>query len=298
MKEITGKIPVLNSEDLDIFHFGQVQWQLPFANASYLFHINRIEDIKDKMPFPVLPHRKMVYDLIFLTKGKSIRSKGLNEYNFGKNQFFFLPALQITSHEFLSEDAEGFFVHFDLAIFKQASLERQLNQFSFLNFLSNPIITIPEDALVPILNILCRLEKIYLEKEGDFSLVVFYILTLFKEVSAFVVVENTQAKSAASILAQKYKEALSQYIYQKQKVAEYADLLNVSPNHLNKCVKKITSKSAQELLNEMLILEAKSLLKYSNLQTAEIAVKLFNQTPSNFARFFKKQTGFMPKEYK
>jgi AraC-like DNA-binding protein len=47
----------------------------------------------------------------------------------------------------------------------------------------------------------------------------------------------------------------------------------------------------------MLILEAKSLLKYSNLQIAEIAVKLCNQTPSNFARFFKSQTGVSPKQY-
>jgi AraC-like DNA-binding protein len=73
--------------------------------------------------------------------------------------------------------------------------------------------------------------------------------------------------------------------------------LNVTPNHLNKCVKTTTDKTAQDLLNEMLILEAKSLLKYSNLQIAEIAVKLCNQTPSNFARFFKSQTGISPKEY-
>ena len=47
----------------------------------------------------------------------------------------------------------------------------------------------------------------------------------------------------------------------------------------------------------MLVLEAKSLIKYSNLNIAEIAVKLSDQTPSNFARFFKKQTGVTPKEY-
>jgi AraC-like DNA-binding protein len=45
------------------------------------------------------------------------------------------------------------------------------------------------------------------------------------------------------------------------------------------------------------ILEAKTLLKYSNLQISEIAVKLSDQTPSNFARFFKTQTGITPKEY-
>jgi AraC family transcriptional regulator, transcriptional activator of pobA len=44
-------------------------------------------------------------------------------------------------------------------------------------------------------------------------------------------------------------------------------------------------------------LEAKTLLKFSKLQIAEIAVRLCDQTPSNFARFFKNQTGLTPKQY-
>lgn len=292
------KIPVLNSENFDDFHFGNVEWKYPFENTSQLFHINRIEEITDKLNFPLPPHRKMIYDIVFLTKGSSIRSKGLNNFEFGKNQLFFLPAFQITSHEYMSDDAEGFFIHFDLEIFKRLNLENQINKFPFLDFFSNPIITIPDNAIQPILNIFHRLEYLYQqEKVEDYGLISFYILVLFKEVSFYISNESHLPKSAASILSNKYKEALSKHIYQKQKVTEYADILNVTPNHLNKCIKNITGKSAQELLNEMLILEAKSLLKYSNLNIAEIAVKLFNQTPSNFSRFFKSQTGLTPKEY-
>jgi AraC family transcriptional regulator, transcriptional activator of pobA len=80
-------------------------------------------------------------------------------------------------------------------------------------------------------------------------------------------------------------------------LTDYADLLNVTPNYLNKCVKTAIDKTAQDLLKEMLILEAKTLIKYSQLNVSEIAIKLCDQTPSNFARFFKKQTGLSPKEY-
>lgn len=292
------QIPVLSSENIDDFHFGNVEWKSYFENSSQLFHINRIEEITDKMQFPLPPHRKVVYDIVFLTNGNSIRSKGLNNYKFGKNQLFFLPAYQITSHEFMSEDAEGFFIHFDIEIFKKLNLENQINKFPFLDFFSNPIITIPEYHIQPILNIFRRLENLYkIEKNDDYGLFIFYLLVLFKEVSAYISNENQLPKSAASMLSNKYKEALSKHIYHIQTVTQYADLLHVTPNHLNKCIKTITGKSAQELLNEMLILEAKSLLKYSNLNIAEIAVKLFNQTPSNFSRFFKSQTGLTPKEY-
>ena len=82
-----------------------------------------------------------------------------------------------------------------------------------------------------------------------------------------------------------------------QNILDYADLLNVTPNYLNKCVKTAIDKTAQDLLKEMLILEAKTLIKYSPLNVSEIAIKLCDQTPSNFARFFKNQTGLSPKEY-
>jgi hypothetical protein len=160
-------------------------------------------------------------------------------------------------------------------------------------------VAVSSEAVEPILNIFYRLEV--LDQEGEnkqMELIAFYIFTLLKEASLFVESDLKPQKNAAASLVERYKEALSQFIYQKQKVSDYANYLHVTPNHLNKCVKNITLKSSQDLLNEMMILEAKSLLKYSNLHIAEIAIKLGNQTPSNFARFFKSKTGMMPKEYK
>lgn len=293
-------IPILKPEISAGFHFETIEWQQPlFAEAHHeLFHINRLEDFRDKIKFPLPPHRKTVYDFIFLTKGESTRSKGLNEYRFGEDTFFFLPANQITTHESMSEDARGFFCHFDVQIFRLGGLQMPLEGFSFLQFLANPLLKTPKNAQKPILNILDRLNELYQEdQKGDFGLIATYLLALLTELKKFVPTEKKPPKNSAFQVTQQYKNALMQYVYQKQNVIDYADLLNVTPNHLNKCVKITTGKTAQELLNEMLILEAKSLLKYSNLQIAEIAVKLCNQTPSNFARFFKNQTGISPKEY-
>jgi AraC family transcriptional regulator, transcriptional activator of pobA len=292
-----AQIPVLKPNALDDFHFGNIDWHLPFTESHNLFHINRLEGYKDKIAFPLPPHRKTVYDFVFLTKGQSVRSKGLNQYTFCESEFFFLPAYQITSHQFMSADAEGYFVHFDVEIFQHISLQNTLDRFSFLDFLANPVVQIPSAAQLPFLHILIRLEQLYFETDKDFSLIVFYLLALFAEVEKFVVAEKNLKKNSAALLIQQFKNALTQHIYHKQSIVQYADFLNVTPNHLNKCVKSVTNKTAQDLLNEMLIMEAKSLLKYSNLQIAEIAVKLCDQTPSNFARFFKSQTGISPKEY-
>lgn len=293
-----NKIPVVDSKGMDQLHFGDIDWELPTPNSTHFFHINKIEDYAPKLLFPLPPHRKTVFDLIFLSKGKSKRTKGLHEFEFGENDFFVLPAYQITTHESMSKDAEGYYLHFDTEIFRNLGIEKQLKTFAFLEHQGDPVVSIPQDLRSVVLSILHRLETIYVSRKiVDYSIVAFYLLTLFKEISEFSKKDIVVSKNASSVLAFKYKEALTQFIYQKQKVADYAEILHVTPNHLNKCVKQVTGKSAQMILNEMLVLEAKSLLKYSNLQIAEVAVKLCNQNPSNFSRFFKGQTGMSPKNY-
>ena len=75
-------------------------------------------------------------------------------------------------------------------------------------------------------------------------------------------------------------------------------MLAVSPNHLNKCVKAATGKSAQELLSEMVLLEARVLLRQTSLTVNEIAWKIGKEDPSDFIRFFKSKTGQTPTEYR
>ena len=109
---LNKQIPTIQPSLLDEFHFRIVGWVDFVPDFQHLFHISRLEDYVDKMSFPLPAHRKVVYDLIFLKKGTSVRSKGLNSYAFGQNEVFFLPPHQITSHNHLSLDVEGFFYPF------------------------------------------------------------------------------------------------------------------------------------------------------------------------------------------
>jgi len=75
-----------------------------------------------------------VHDIIYLKKGTSRRSKGLNKYDFHESQLFFLPAFQITEHEAMSEDVEGFFLHFDEKLFPFLPKNYLNDTFHFFNF--------------------------------------------------------------------------------------------------------------------------------------------------------------------
>ena len=301
-KTVKGQsVPTLAPADLDKHHFNaQADWLPALSTDSSLFHFNRLETYRSHMTFPLSPHRKTVFDFIYLTKGHSIRTKGLDSYEFGANDFFFLPAYQITAHEWMSEDAEGYFCHFDAQIINRNFSKHDFsNEFPFFQFAGDPIVRTNVDFLPIVRPAFEKLESEYQENlPFKLDLVSFCLLAVFTELKRFT---HTQAKiqeNSALRITRLYKDALTQHIYQKQTVSEYADLLSVSPNHLNKCVKGATSKSAQDLLNDMILLEAKVLLRQSNLSISDIAYQITKQNPSDFTRFFRAKTGLTPKEYK
>jgi AraC family transcriptional activator of pobA len=273
--------------------------------AHEVFHINRVEDYIRLVKFPtktdIQPFRLTVFNFMFLTKGSSSRSKGLIDYEFGGNTFFFLPAYEITTHKFISEDAEGFYCHFNLDLLTtDYKLKDLQTDFPFLNFNCHPLIALSsemtEEVMLPLLQ---RLEKEY--KKGEkcrYEILRAYLMALFVELKPFVTTSTSSSQSSAYQITEQYKKALSQYIYEKQKVNDYADLLAVSPNHLNKCVKNITGKSAHDLLSEMLLLEAKVLLKQTSLSISEIAFQIGRNEIADFTRFFKTKTGMNPGEYR
>lgn len=293
------KIPTLNISEISSYHESIRNSLHTISNVKYKdYHINGLDIIKDKSNFKVRPHRKTVHDFLFLLKGSSQRSKGLNNIEFQGPAVFFLPAHQITEHSNMSEDAQGFFCHFDESLFNFLPKSYLTDRYPFFRLQSHPVVQLSSETKVSCENILKRIQSLY--KTGEKTrrhLIASYLLTFFEEV--FKEVDNVSKKSRNSSfrITELYKQALAEHIYEYKQIADYANLLNITPNYLNKCIKASINKTAQDLLKEMLVLEAKSLIKYSVLDIAEIAVKLSNQTPSNFARFFKNQTGLTPKEY-
>lgn len=293
-------IPVWEFTEMNFRHFGPNSVPVEFANSSPRFHINRLQGITNKIAFPLPPHRKPVYDFIFVTKGSTIRGKALTKYTVEPNQFFFLPAFQITSHKFMSDDIEGYFCHFNLDIFNELTTPQQLlRKFAFLRFIGNPLIKINETVENNVLFLMRRLERLLNNKNGvRLDLAAGYLVALFSEIANHAVVNEIEQSDTALKITENYKDALSRHIYNLQLVSDYADQLNITPNHLNKCVKRTMGISAQDLLNRMLILEAKALLKQTDLQVKEIAFQLSQKNHSDFSRFFKSKTGMTPKEYR
>lgn len=80
--------------------------------------------------------------------------------------------------------------------------------------------------------------------------------------------------------------------------SEYAEILNIHVNYLNRIVKEITGKSTSTLLHDRLLKEAIILLKHTNWNVSEIAFSLGFKDVSHFHHFFRKQTNATPSKYR
>jgi AraC-like DNA-binding protein len=81
-------------------------------------------------------------------------------------------------------------------------------------------------------------------------------------------------------------------------MAFYADKMCLTPKYLSKLVKEASGRSAPDWVDSFVILEAKNLLKYTDLAIKEIVFRLHFPNQSVFYKFFKAHTGMTPSEYR
>ena len=81
-------------------------------------------------------------------------------------------------------------------------------------------------------------------------------------------------------------------------VGYYADKMCVTPKYLSKIVKEASGRSVPDWLSELLILDAKNMLRHSDMTIKEISARLNFPSQSFFFRFFKNHTGQTPTQYR
>lgn len=98
------------------------------------------------------------------------------------------------------------------------------------------------------------------------------------------------------------EEQFLQLVFERGKapatVSEYARMLNVSANYLNKTVKAHTHRTAIDWIEIARVNLSKILLKDPQVPVSEVAARVGIDDQSYFARFFKKQTGMTPSEFR
>lgn len=132
---------------------------------------------------------------------------------------------------------------------------------------------------------------------GLLSALVYKVIHLIKQkqsINTDVYLKSTQR---SEILFDKFMLLLNKHHIKEHSVEFYASQINLTPNYLSGVIKDFSGKSAAKWIHEYVVLEAQTLLKFSDMTIQEIAYHLNFATQSSFGKYFKQQTGMSPKKF-
>lgn len=108
----------------------------------------------------------------------------------------------------------------------------------------------------------------------------------------------SKKKNRSQQLSEDFLILVKQHFKQEHSLEFYANKLCVTPKHLTTTIKSTTDSTAKEWIDKHLLLEAKALLKSTNLNIQQIADTLHFTSQDVFSKYFKHHIGITPKEYR
>ncbi|NLR91175.1 helix-turn-helix domain-containing protein [Flammeovirga agarivorans] len=264
------------------------------------FGISKMEEIYEKRNGKVDdPHRHDFFTFIFTIKAKGQHNIDFTSYPLESHQIYFISPGQV--HQIIEEEkSEGFALVFtsDFLMLNNISVSfiQDLNLFN--DFSETPPLYPTEERFQQIQS---YLEDIYSIYHSDLQFKEEAIGSLLKLI--LILCYNTCDLPSEEIqntnhVVREFKALINTHYEEWHHTSTYAEVLHISPDHLNKVVKSQSGKSAKEHIQSRIIIAAKRLLYFSNLSNKEIGHQLGYSEPANFSAFFKKCVGVSPSQFK
>ena len=240
------------------------------------------------------------------TEGETSLTSNLQEFRLKKDSLFiFSPKhiLQVQSNN-------RFKAHLIVIapdFLKRINIDTKRMTPLFLQFGSLPCMELTHAESQSLRSFISMVEQELKGSETDFSSEIIGGLiaaTIYKvgDILTHYLTEHPEVDSPIHNRAEEYfrqfTELLGEHYNHERSVGFYARQLCITPKYLTTLIKRISGKSVSEWIDNYVILEAKTLLKYSNMSVQEIAYYLNFPNQSFFGSYFKRNAGMSPSQYK
>lgn len=240
------------------------------------------------------------------TEGETSLTSNLQEFRLKKNSLFiFNPKdiLQVQSNDRF----KAHLIVITPDFLKRINIDTKRMMPLFLQFGSLPCMELTHAESQSLRSFISMVEQELKGPETDFSSEIIGGLiaaTIYKvgNILTHYLTEHPEVDSPMHNRAEEYfkqfTELLGEHYKHERSVGFYARQLCITPKYLTTLIKRISGKSVSEWIDSYVILEAKTLLKYSNMSVQEIAYYLNFPNQSFFGSYFKRNAGMSPSQYK
>ena len=247
------------------------------------------------------PHRHSFYHLVLFISGQGKHSIDFEQFNVEPFQIYFMIPGQVHSWHF-DGGVDGYIVHFSESLFSSFLQDAHyLERFRFFSGVaSDGVCQLSGEAQ----NVAADLFRSMLAEVGSIPVQNMDLIRI-KLLELFILVDRNCAKMEARTiplhkhtLLRSFQQLVDKHYRDIRLPKEYADLLYVTPNHLNALCQDLLGKSAGDLIRNRTLLEAKRLLTNAEMTITEVAYDLNFKDNSYFNRFFKKAEGVTPDDFR
>ncbi|MCI0922538.1 helix-turn-helix domain-containing protein [Sphingobacterium rhinopitheci] len=292
---------VLKNEKMEDFNreflsYNEQNVKKPF---SYFSSVNCLSDK------PILYRRRDYYKVSFLV-GEYVVHYGDESIKInGISLSFFSPSIPYTIEQIDEKENAGYFIFTEN--YYDTFFNQSIKNFPLFYLDKKPIFQLNQDERKIVETIFKKIEANY---HSDYALKDDIIRNHINELMHFAnklcpATERDFQLNSRERLYNVFCQLLDQQYpvdidnpRQLRTASEFADVLNVHVNYLNRVLKEITGKSTSDLLFDRLLKESIILLKHTNWNIAEIAYSMGFKDISHFNHFFRKKVNNIPSYYR
>ncbi len=260
------------------------------------------DDVKD-MPLTHYPTRLNAACFMVCLKGWCKMNINLQEYVLSESMMGIVLPDQIIQHDDCSEDFSGLFIAISKG-FVDGVLPTMQQLFPlFFMIKERPCVCLTSEDLQSFREYHSFLWSKVKLKDNPFRTEITQGLLMALLYEIFNIYQGSKVqeripKSRKEDLFERFLRNISESYKEERSVSYYADKMYLTAKHLSTVVKEVSGKTAGEWIDNLVVLEAKALLKSSELSIQEIADELHFANQSFFGKYFKHHTGLSPKEYR
>ncbi len=276
---------------------------LPFSppdKDSMPLEVKRIKSLPPQATQPN-PHRHAFYVIFWVTAGSGIHYVDFEGDEIRPNSLHFVGPGQVHCWD-VADAIQGHVVVFDASLLLEKGDQHLIDQLSFFRSINGLSALNPPAPTIPFFeHVFERLEQEYQRDHFARPFAVLSWLRLLLIEAQRLAVGRDMAEvgvSAEKQLATRYIQLVEQHAIVQHKVEWYARQLAVTVAHLSKSVKSAIGITAGEILRNHIVLEAKRLLAHTDETAAAIARQINFEDASYFGRFFKRETGQTPRQFR
>lgn len=268
------------------------------------FSVERFEDSFNNAKGDVYaPHRHDLYEVFWISQGQGTCYVDFQPYEIQPPMLIFIAPGQVHSWK-LTAPFAGYILLFTNDFFATRSIDDSTHPLAIPLFEtqgSGPALSVLKDRSPEFSRLFQKLESEFetalQDQDGALHAYLRLLLIEAKRLTEGLPGSNHKDESAA-LLTKKFLQLVERNFLAIVSVADYAEMLNVTPNHLIETTKRTVGKPAGRIVRERVLLEAKRLLCYSDMSASDIAYHLSFEDPSYFSRFFRKYTGMCPMDFR